>query len=284
MTLLDVVKNFFTHEDFLPPADQIPGTLFTPMQICCSLLLAVLTGFLAVKLSKRGESAIRKTFTALWIVFVIWEVVIVLYETYGGAKVVFHMEDSLPLWPCSLFLFSMPCVIWGKGWLRAAGEGCLCTVCILGALINFVYPASVLDSYSWLSFHGFHTQFYHAALLFCAAVLLLSGRQRYDLWQHSGKAAVTVTETSAGKVVPTVWQLLVPAIPALVLSVPANIVNFLVDPESDYMFFKLESFFLAPLGAILPKVVTVIIAYMGYLIVCCGPYLPAWLKARRAAK
>ena len=32
----DLICNFFTHKDFLPPADQLPGTLFTPLHFVAS--------------------------------------------------------------------------------------------------------------------------------------------------------------------------------------------------------------------------------------------------------
>ena len=40
-----LTEHFFTHKDFLPPPDRIPGTLFTPLQLAVSffvLCLAVL--------------------------------------------------------------------------------------------------------------------------------------------------------------------------------------------------------------------------------------------------
>ena len=37
-TLSDLLKNFFTHKDFLPSADQIPGTMFTPLHFIFSAI------------------------------------------------------------------------------------------------------------------------------------------------------------------------------------------------------------------------------------------------------
>ena len=79
------------------------------------------------------------------------------------------------------------------------------------------------------------------------------------------------------------WHLLLPAVPALAVSIPANIVNF-SKIGSDYMFFKLESFFVAPIGRVLPDGITVVIVYVLYLIVHAAPYLPYYLKNRKKQK
>ena len=161
-------------------------------------------------------------------------------------------------------MYAMPLVIWGKGTVREAGCGYVCSLGLLGGLINFVYPANVLSNYSCLSFAGFHTLFYHGSLVLCAASMLLSG---YHRWTNI-----------------TRWQqLLIPAIPALAVSVVANLVNF--SPiGSDYMFFKLNSFFFAPLGAATPDWLSVIFVYFVYLLIHALPYLPSYFANRKRLK
>ena len=135
---------------------------------------------------------------------------------------------------------------------------------LLGGTINFVYPANILSNYSAISFAGFHTFFYHGAMVFCALAIIISG-------YHSYKKAEK-------------WvDLLLPAVPALCVSVVANIVNF-SEIGSDYMFFRLSSFFFAPIGAALPTAVCVVIVYVLYIIIHAAPYLPCFIKNRRKAK
>ena len=75
-------------------------------------------------------------------------------------------------------------------------------------------------------------------------------------------------------------ELLLPAIPALAVSVVANAVNF--SPiGSDYMFFKLNSFFFAPIGAATPDWFSVIAVYLIYLLIHALPYLPFYFKNRK---
>lgn len=257
----DLIQHFFTHKDFLPPAKQIPGTMFTPLHFAFSAACAALVIWLGLRLSKKSETAIRTVFAVLWAVLVVLEIAKIVWETCSGSTVKFEWGGVLPLYPCSIFMYAMPFAIWGKGAVRYAGCGYVCTLGLLGGLVNFVYPANILGNYSCLSFAGFHTFLYHGSLLFCALVMLRSG-------YHSYKTAVK-------------WHhLLLPMIPLLAVSPIAHLVNF-SSINSDYLFFRLNSFFFAPIGAATPDWFSVLLVYVLYLIIHAGPYLPFFLANRR---
>ena len=199
-------------------------------------------------------------FLVIWLATLILEPTKIVWETLSGASHNFEWGGILPLYPCSIFMYAMPLAIFGRGKVRYMGCGYVCTLGLLGAAVNFFYPANILSNYSCLSFAGFHTFFFHGAILFCALVMLISG-------YHSYKSAKTV------------WDLLLPALPALAVSVVANLVNF-SKIGSDYMFFKLNSFFMAPLGALLPDAVSVLLVYAIYLFIHALPYLPCYIRHR----
>lgn len=263
-TILDLIQNFFTHKDFLPGAEQLPGTLFTPLHFAVSACWVVLIVLVCLLLRKRTEKFLQKVFALLWVTTLVLEVVKILWETCCGATVRFEWGGVLPLYPCSIFMYAMPFAIWGKGKVRYAACGYVCSLGLLGGAINFIYPANILSNYSCISFAGFHTLFYHGALVLCAFLMLLSGYHSYK----------TVTRAS---------QLLLPAIPALAVSVVANLVNF--SPiNADYMFFKLNSFFFAPIGAATPDWFSVVLVYGIYLLIHALPYLPCYFINRKNAK
>ena len=256
----DLVCNFFTHKDFLPPAAQLPGTLFTPLHFVTSACWITLIVLGCLFLRKKSEKTVQRVFAGLWIAVATLEIVKILWETYCGATVEFEVGGILPLYPCSIFMYAMPFAIWGKGKVRYAACGYVCSLGILGGAINFVYPANILNNYSCISFAGFHTLFYHGVMVLCAVTMLLTGYHSY-------------------KKVTKGWELLLPAVPALAVSVVAHVVNF-SPVDSDYMFFKLESFFFAPLGAATPDWLGVILVYGIYLLICALPYLPFWLSSK----
>jgi len=260
-TLSDLLRNFFTHKDFLPAADQIPGTLFTPLHFLASACWIALIVLACILLGKKEERTLRKVFTVLWLAIVVLEVTKITWETCCGREISFEWGGNLPLYPCSIFMYAMPFAIWGKGKVRYAACGYVCSLGLLGGAINFVYPANILSNYSCISFAGCHTLFYHGTLVLCAMLMLRSGYHSY-------------------KKVTKAHQLLLPAIPALAVSVVANLVNF--SPiGSDYMFFKLNSFFFAPIGAATPDWLSVVLVYGIYLLIHALPYLPFFIASRR---
>jgi len=260
-TLRELLENFFTHKDFLPPADKIAGTLFTPLHIVFAVIVLTAVIFGAIKLSKKNERAIRTALEIIWITLVVLEISKILWETFSGKAVSFEWTGILPLYPCSIFMYAMPFAIWGRGKVRYAACGYVCSLGFVGGAVNFVYPANILNNYSCISFAGFHTFLYHGAIIFTTLVMIISGYHAY----HKAKK----------------WEdLLLPSVPFLCVSVVANAVNF--SPiDSDYMFFKLESFFFAPLGAATPDWFSVIIVYIAYLIIHALPYIPFFIINRK---
>ena len=261
MNITELMSLFFTHKDFLPAAGDLPGTLFTPLHFAVSALFLAVVIFAGLYVAKKDEKTIRRVFLALWIVLIIWEPAKIIWESVGGKTVSFEAGGILPLYPCSIFLYALPLAIWGNEKVRYMGCGYTCSLGLLGGAINFFYPANVLSNYSCISFAGFHTLSYHGAIVFCALVMLRSGYHSY---------------TKAEKL----SHLLLPAVPALAVSVIANAVNFSAI-DSDYMFFKLESFFFAPLGAATPDLLSVVFVYIIYLVIHSLPYLPAYIKNTR---
>lgn len=263
-TFRDLIANFFTHKDFLPEAGQIPGTLFTPLHLAVSAFCVALIALLCILFRKKSEKTLRAVYTGLWAATVILELVKITWETCCGATVGFEWGGVLSLYPCSIFMYAMPLAIWGKGNIRRAGCGYVCTLGLLGGTINFIYPVNILSNYSCISFAGFHTLFYHGALVFCAVTMLLSGYHSF---------------TGVRKP----YQLLLPAVPTLAVSVIANLVNY--SPiGSDYMFFKLNSFFFAPIGAATPDWLSTVLVYCIYLLIHAAPYIPSYITNRKKLK
>ena len=257
-TIGELIQNFFTHRDFLPEASKLPGTLFTPLHLVFALVCIALVG-LAVRHFTR-----KKLYLTLWALVTALELVKIVWESCSGRVVGINWVGILPLYPCSIFMYAMPFAIWGKGLVARSARGYVCTLCLLGGLINFVYPANILSAYSCISFAGMHTFFYHGTMVLCALTMVFSGDYRYT----------GITKW---------WELLLPAGPFLAVSVVANLVNF--SPiDADYMFFKLESFIFAPIGAALPDWATVAITYAGFLLIHGLPHLPSLIANRKKAR
>ena len=153
----------------------------------------------------------------------------------------------------------MPFAIWGKGKVQFAACGYICTLGLLGACVNFFYPMTVLYRYSVISFSAMHSMIYHAVMLFTCLLMLISGYHRY---------------TNVKGIV----YLFLPCVPTLILSIPANIVNYTY--SADYMFFRGTSAFLPAIFGEMEKIWITIIIYALYIIVPACFYLPSLLSQK----
>ncbi len=257
MSFIDLIKNFFTHKDFLPPASEIPGTLFTPLHIVVSIIAFVIVVASAILLSKIDKKRMKITLTVLWAVVLVLEIIKLFWEMLAGREVGLFIQGDLPLYPCSIFLFIFPLALWGKDLVKHAVGSYVCTLGTLGALVNFVYPVNVIGTYSCISFAGCLTLFNHGVMLLSAAVLLLTH-------EHSFTG------------IDSARKLLVAPIPTLLFSIPVNIFNFTFG--ADYMFFKLDSFFLGDIFRDVPDGWAVVIMYLFYIALQTIPYLPSYIS------
>lgn len=258
-----VFRHFFTHKDYLPPADQLPGTLFTPLSFVFEAVLLAFIFSAAWYLKKHPEK-IKKVFTVLWVVLLILEVAIVTWDSLAGRINRFDLTINLSLYPCSIFLYALPFVIWGRGAIYQMACGYICTLGLLGASYNFLLPTSKLTDYSCFSFPAFHTFFYHGSMLFVFLVLVFSGMHCYTNVSH--------------------WkQLLYPSVFSLIVSVPANIVNYSAI-DADYMYFKGRYPWLSSLFGNTPEVAITLILYVLYVFIPALFYLPSYLANKKACR
>lgn len=255
-----VIENFFTHKDYLVPASQIPGTIYTPLQFAFVAVLLVIIIGSAIYVSKR-KHLIKPVFTGLWITLVILEFLIVYWNSVSGKVVGFDPTVDLPLYPCSIIMYALPLIIWGKGAWKKMACGYACTLGFLGAAINFLYPVARLTTYSCISFPGFHTFFFHGSMLFIWLVMILSGYHRYTNVTHW-------------------WELFLPCVMSLIVSIPANIINY--SPiKADYMYFRGEFPVLQTIFKGFSDVQITLILYVLYIFIPALFYLPSYISQKR---
>ncbi len=260
--MLELFKNFFTHKDFLAGLD-LPGKLFSPLHLIFSAILLAAVIILAIVVSKKSESTRKMILLDLWAFFVVAEIVKTVFESLSGSEIRLEVGGILPFYPCSVYLYALPFCFSKNEKVRIAACGYMFTIGLIGASVNFVYPVNVLSNYSCISFLGFHTLFFHATMLFSMLVMLLSGYHTYRSIYRG-------------------IDLLLPSLPMLIMSIPANIINF--SPiGSDYMFFKANSFFLPALLGNLSDAQTTVIFYVIYITVPAMFYVPGFFMNKKKA-
>lgn len=250
-----LVKNFFVHKDFLVSPERIPGTFGTPLLYIFEIVLISLVIGSAVYVSKRKDK-VKPVLFYVWSVFCVWEIVIVLWDALASLDKSFDLASNLSLYPCSLYLYTMPFIFWGGKKAQRMACGYIATLGFLGAVTALIYPVRLMD-YSCISFAGFHTLFYHGAILFTFFVLMLSHIHTYrgvSRWQ----------------------ELFYASVPGLLLSVPANIINY-SPVNSDYMYFTGQFPILAKLLPNAPKIKVTLFIYALYIIIPALFYMPSYI-------
>ena len=258
--LIYTLKNFFTHKDFLDK-NQLIGTMFTPLHFVVSaIVLAMVIGFAILVKKKYSEKLFKKVLMIIWICLVSFEIIKILFETFCGREVRFEIYGNLPLYPCSIIMYALPFAIWGKGAIKKCACGYVCTLGVLGAMVNFFYPVTVLPNYSALSFSGFHTMLYHGTMLFCALAMIMTGYHSYKCQRW--------------------YELIYPSVPSLIVSIPAVIIDYSL--KVDYMWFRGTSFFLPAIFGNTPEIVVTIIIYALYILVPALFFLPSFIKNQKS--
>lgn len=253
-----LIKNFFTHKDNLAPSSELPGTMFTPLHFIVAGILLTLVIVCAVLIRKK-DKLIKPVFIILWATVSVLEVVKIVWESTAGNSVRLEITGILPLYPCSIFMYVMPLAIWGKGKIKQTACGYVCTLGLLGASVNFFYPMTVLYRYSIISFSAMHSMIYHAIMLFTTLTMLLSKYHRYT---H----------------IKSVSDLFLPCVPSLIMSIPANIVNYTFN--ADYMFFRGTTAFLPAIFGGLDTIAVTLIIYALYIVVPACFYLPSFISQK----
>lgn len=69
-----LIENFFTHKDKLAPAEELPGTMFTPLHFAVAAIILVAVIAYAILVSKKPDR-IKPIFIALWATMSVLEII-----------------------------------------------------------------------------------------------------------------------------------------------------------------------------------------------------------------
>ena len=254
MKAMNLFKYFFTNKAYLP--SDLPGKLFSPLHLVFMVLLTITVPLLAFLLRKMDKKKMKILFIVLWAVMTTLEIVKITWESLTNPNG-FEVTGILPLYICSIFMYVMPFAVWGEesSLLRRSACSFLCTLNLIGGLVNFVYPVNVLSSYSCISFAGMHTLFYHATMVFVALLMLFSGYYSFK----------------------NIKDAILAFIPLFIVSIPTNIVNFIYN--CSYMFFR-GGFPFSLISDHMPEWLWVIVLYLAYALIPFLFYLPSYIHQK----
>ncbi len=256
---MELLKYFFTNKAYLP--EGLPGKLFSPLHIVVAIILTITVPTLAILSRKLDKKKLRTILIVLWVFLVIYEFAKMTWESVTNPHG-FEVTGILPLYLCSIFMYVMPFVLFTKedGFLYKMGCSYLCTYNLVGGLVNFVYPANVLNNYPCYTFAGMHTLIYHGSMVYVALTLMFTGKYKLT----------------------NIKEALYGFIPLFIVSIPANIINFIFN--CSYMFFR-GGYIFDPIYNAMPEVCYILLVYLAYLLIPFVFYGPVYLyKKKRSTK
>lgn len=185
---------FFTYKSFL---DGYSGQDYMGLGQFIFLGIATLVIILAsILLRKTSHKKIDVLLKALAIIIPFLDILKITVESYyditGGHG--FNFSGLIPIYTCSIFVYSLPIAAFGKGKAREYSLSFITTLGIFSGLTNFVM-APILNTYPFFNFHTFISLNLHFWMVFTGVFLIATGYY-VPRWADIFKSMVPLTAMS----------------------------------------------------------------------------------------
>lgn len=151
------------------PGEYPPCGMFTVKH----WMLFIITWFLilaSVKYTKINQKEdIKKIIKRLTITIWILEIVKTLYNFAIGKGS--EINKVVPLYYCSLLLYSGILSSYGKGILKKMGDVFLATGGIVGGIVFLIFPTTSLPEYPIFHFISIHSFFFHGTMIYLGIII-----------------------------------------------------------------------------------------------------------------
>lgn len=195
---------------------------------------------LAFLLRKVEHKKIHKTIKVFACIMLFSDIIKWIWDFSVLGK--FSFEKSFPFYICSLIIYVLPFVAFGKGKVQRACLACLSTICIVGGFFGILFNVTVTQ-FPFFHLNVLNSFLYHGIMLFIS------------FWMWFSKVYV-----------PNIKDTYMFYIPFLVFSIPVLILDLCFG--WDYMFFNggIDTPFNIVFRAV-PHPVYIILLYLGLYII-----------------
>ena len=148
----------------------------SPKQFITMGVIFVLIVVISILLRKVKKQRMFTIYKAIAIFMPILEIVKITFSSYAD---IMHGDDFnlggiLPLYSCSMLLYFLPFVAWGKGGvMQKVSMAFFCSIGMVAGLSNFVY-LSAAGWYPIFTFGGLYSVVFHAVIVFVGISLMVT--------------------------------------------------------------------------------------------------------------
>ena len=166
--------------------------LFSTTHIIYIVLAYVLTFLLSFLFRKARHKRIDVGLKILSIFSLLFEITKISWESWWDITTGrgFNYEGILPIYTCSLFIYTLLVAAWTRGRARRYALSFLGTIGLLYGAIGVVY-CNGLNFYPFWTFGAFYSLYFHTAMFATGVFLLMTGSIKLR-WSDSLRAMVPI--------------------------------------------------------------------------------------------
>lgn len=145
----------------------------SPKQFIVMGILLVAIIVISCLLRKTKKEKVFTIYKAIAIFMPILEVVKISFSTYADLShgEPFNLGGILPLYSCSMLLYFLPFVAWGKGKMQKYSMAFFTSIGLVAGMSNFIY-LSAAGWYPIFTFGGLYSVLFHAVIVFIGISLM----------------------------------------------------------------------------------------------------------------
>ncbi|MBQ2478050.1 MAG: YwaF family protein [Erysipelotrichales bacterium] len=147
----------------------------SPQQFLLMGSVFVLIVILSVLLRKKKKEDVFRIYKVLSVLMPIVEISKLAFSTVADLThgEPFNLGGILPLYTCSMLLYFLPVVAWGKGKLQRYSMAFFVSIGLVAGMSNFVY-LSAAGFYPLFTYGCLYSVFFHAVIVFVGMSLMIT--------------------------------------------------------------------------------------------------------------
>ena len=196
---------FFDNSYVLAEKGYTGSDRLSLLQFIVMGLLFIIIVAISIFLRKVKKEKVLTIYKVLAVVMPILEISKIIFSTYADLThdQPFNLGGMLPLYSCSMLLYFLPFVAWGKGKMQKYSMAFFSSIGLVAGLSNFVY-LSAAGWYPIFTFGGLYSVTFHGVIVFVGISLLIT-----ELYEPSYK---------------TIYEGMIPVVLFSLIVIPANFI------------------------------------------------------------